>query len=179
MFDSEPFEMGCSTVFRDVIREAAQSATKQLESAKAQGKLSYNILLILTAGGNGESVQEDKAALVEAADAPLSVVIVGIGDADFSAMEYLDGDDFDGTDICQFVRFNDYRNAARKFALTEAVLDELPDQLVDHFYGKKIMPGQPERADPKDFRLQKADSIDRNEIFFSPRRGSSRVDMPL
>jgi hypothetical protein len=33
--------------------------------------------------------------IVEASDKPLSIVIIGIGDADFTNMEILDADDFE------------------------------------------------------------------------------------
>ena len=56
-------------------------------------------------------------------------------------MEYLDGDDMlmrDGNnieakrDICQFVKFNDFKDEDGTNAdlLAEAVLEEVPDQLV-------------------------------------------------
>ena len=58
--------------------------------------------------------------LVKASHLPLSVIIVGIGNADFSAMDDLDADGtflqsrIDGSkavrDIVQFVPFNKFRN---------------------------------------------------------------------
>ena len=38
-------------------------------------------------------VDQTKTALVDSASLPLSIIIVGIGNADFSNMEILDGDD--------------------------------------------------------------------------------------
>jgi Copine len=69
------------------------------------------------------------------ANAPLSIVIVGIGNADLSAMQFLD--DYQtstggGRDICQFVEFRRYQH--NKSALTQATLEEIPNQLVDYFY---------------------------------------------
>ena len=72
------------------------------------------------------------------------MVIVGIGEADFTGMEFLDSFDTsteEGRDITKFVRFNDYKSYN---ALTEAVLDEIPDQLVDYYFEKGILPGQDE-----------------------------------
>ena len=107
--------------------------------AQRGGLLSYTILLILTAG-NDENIRETKRALIEASSSPLSVVIVGIGDADFSAMELLDEHDPQtepGRDITKFVAFNEYDSYND---LTSAVLDEIPDQLVDFYFEKGILP---------------------------------------
>ena len=66
---------------------------------------------------------------------PCSIIIVGVGDADFTSMEELDGDggtlrDSRGQpcprDIVQFVALND---ALRRGDLAEQVLKEVPDQL--------------------------------------------------
>ena len=55
------------------------------EMAQEESKLSYTILLILTSG-NVENVKETKECLINTSNEPLSVVIVGIGDADFTGM---------------------------------------------------------------------------------------------
>jgi len=126
--------------------------------------LSYTILLILTAG-NVENVKETKQQLIEASDNPLSVVIVGIGDADFGGMEFLDEHDprhEEGRDITKFVRFSDYRSFN---ALTEAVLDEIPDQLVTYFYDRNIMPGKLETFDEDNLNIEPADADDRTFTF--------------
>jgi hypothetical protein len=52
----------------------------------------YHILLILT-DGIIHDMPETKNLIVECAKYPLSIIIVGIGNADFSNMVVLDGDD--------------------------------------------------------------------------------------
>ena len=52
----------------------------------------YFILLIIT-DGIITDMPQTKSAIVSASVLPLSIVIVGVGDADFSAMEELDADD--------------------------------------------------------------------------------------
>jgi uncharacterized protein with GYD domain len=52
----------------------------------------YHILLILTDGAIHD-MKETKDLIVEASGYPLSIIIVGIGDADFSNMIQLDGDE--------------------------------------------------------------------------------------
>ncbi len=78
-----------------------------------EGSHSYQILLILT---DGEIHDMDKTInlIVNNSRLPLSIIIVGIGKADFSNMNTLDGDNglFDSNgrkadrDIVQFVPFN-------------------------------------------------------------------------
>jgi hypothetical protein len=102
---------------------------------------------------------------MEASKDPLSIVIVGIGEADFSGMEFLDSfDDVagEGRDITKFVRFNDYKSYN---ALTEAVLDEIPDQLVDYYYDRGIFPGQDEGFSQDMVEIQPADDDERTFTF--------------
>lgn len=159
-----PLRMSFPTKFTEVISTAAGYAEHEQEEARGRGHLSYTILLILTAG-DVEDIQETKDYLVDASNGPLSVVILGIGDADFAGMEFLDSFDAtceQGRDITKFVAFNDYRSYN---ALTEAVLDEIPDQLVDYFYGKGIMPGQAEGFDTDQVQIQPADDDERTFTF--------------
>ena len=110
-------------------------------------------------------MKDTKQQLVEASDDPLSIVIVGIGDADFTGMEFLDEHDpsnESGRDITKFVRFSDYKSFN---ALTEAVLDEIPDQLVEFFFDRNMMPGQLEDFDEEDVLVQPADDDSRTYTF--------------
>ena len=52
----------------------------------------YHCLLILT-DGIIHDLRETVDLIVRGANYPLSIIIVGIGEADFGAMEFLDGDD--------------------------------------------------------------------------------------
>lgn len=126
--------------------------------------MSYTILLILTAG-NVEDVKETKQHLIDASKDPLSVVIVGIGEADFSGMEFLDAFNpatDDGRDITKFVRFNDYKSYN---ALTEAVLDEIPGQLVNFYFEQGILPGQEEGFSVDMVEVKEADDDERTFTF--------------
>ena len=53
--------------------------------------MNYNILMILT-DGIMDDMDDTIDALVEASFYPISVIIVGIGDADFRNMDVLDTD---------------------------------------------------------------------------------------
>jgi Copine len=131
--------------------------------AKEDGDLSYTILLILTAG-DVDNVEETKRLLAKASDSPLSVIIVGIGDHDFGRMEYLDEHDPEegSRDITTFVRFDECQHLN---SLTEAVLDKMPDQLVDFFVQRKIMPGQASDMDTTTVEVMSADDDDRTVNF--------------
>lgn len=94
----------------------------------------YHILLILTDGAIHD-MQQTKDLIVECSQYPLSIIIVGIGDADFSNMIELDGDDVilrnsrgqaTQRDIVQFVEFNEYKGRDMSL-LAEEVLKEVPD----------------------------------------------------
>ena len=83
--------------------------------------------------------------LVDASDSPLSVVIVGVGSADFSAMEALDGDGgvlksskFKAAkrDIVQFVPFSKYAMSPSRLA--GETLAEIPHQVIQYMTSKGI-----------------------------------------
>lgn len=78
----------------------------------------YFILLILTDGVITD-MADTREAIVHASHLPMSVIIVGVGNADFSDMQMLDGDD--GIlrspkgepvlrDIVQFVPFRNFKH---------------------------------------------------------------------
>jgi hypothetical protein len=132
--------MSGPTVFAEVIQLAAAQARSKHEAASRIGQQSYHILLILTDGAVTD-VYQTKETIRAAGDAPLSIVIVGIGQADFSAMQFLDdfqGQEGGGRDICQFVEFQ--RHEFNKLHLTQATLEEIPDQVVDYFQSNGIKP---------------------------------------
>jgi len=136
--------MSGPTVFAEVIDLAAAQARAKQNQYQGIGKQAYHILLILTDGAVTD-VNRTKHAIQEASDAPLSIVIVGIGHADFTAMQFLDDFQSNGgaggigtRDICQFVEFEKHKN--NKIGLTQATLDEIPDQLVEYFHTREIAP---------------------------------------
>ncbi|XP_078492602.1 copine-3 isoform X1 [Ciona intestinalis] len=113
----------------------------------------YYILLILTDGAITD-MDETRQAIVNASHLPMSIIIVGIGSADFSAMEMLDGDNgvlrsSSGQpvlrDIVQFVPYRDYKKVgheASAAALAKAVLAEVPGQVTQYFRGRNLQPTQ-------------------------------------
>jgi hypothetical protein len=129
------------TVLTEVVEAAAARAACTTKEADENGMQVYSILLILTDGGVAD-VQATAASLNQASDAPLSIVIVGVGDADFSSMQFLDDCSKPGRrDIAQFVQFN--KHSHDSVALTSETLKEIPNQLVDYFQSKSIAPLPP------------------------------------
>ena len=109
----------------------------------------YQILMILTDGVIND-MPETINALVEASFMAISVIIIGIGDADFTNMNILDADQeplFNkhsvraARDLVQFVPFKDFHNDAEM--LSAQVLEEIPKQVVEYFKMKKKSPGKP------------------------------------
>ena len=99
----------------------------------------YTVLLILT-DGDITDMQATIDAICDADDAPLSIIIVGVGNGcDFALMNQLDGDTEPlrssrgkpcRRDLVQFVPFRDFAMAP-PMMLAAAVLEELPNQVVD------------------------------------------------
>lgn len=80
----------------------------------------YYVLLIITDGVITD-LDETRQAIVNAAKLPMSIIIVGVGGADFGAMEFLDGDggslrspsgEVAIRDIVQFVPFRQFQNVS-------------------------------------------------------------------
>ncbi|XP_072306591.1 copine-3-like isoform X2 [Eucyclogobius newberryi] len=125
------------TNFSPIINHVAQFGRQAMQQKTAS---QYFVLLIITDGVITD-MDQTRSAIVNASRLPMSVIIVGVGGADFSAMEFLDGDD--GTlrsaageaamrDIVQFVPFRQFQNAGTA-ALAQSVLAELPDQVASFF----------------------------------------------
>ena len=139
--------MSGPTIFTEVIEMAAARAQSSLEQAQRVGAQSYTILLILTDGAVTDPGAT--AAILDrvGANSPLSVVIVGVGNANFSSMQFLDDSSGPGKrDIAQFVEFNRHRQSSG--SLTSETLNEIPTQLVQFFQSKGIPPHPPlQRSD--------------------------------
>jgi len=78
-------ELSGPTYFAPLLREF-ENYCKQFN-----GSTVYQILLLLTDGQICDMPQT-KAAIVDLSALPCSIIIVGVGNADFSSMDELDGD---------------------------------------------------------------------------------------
>ncbi|XP_021936016.1 copine-8-like isoform X2 [Zootermopsis nevadensis] len=137
------------TNFSPVINHVARFASTYRDGS------SYFILLILTDGVITDMPQTI-AAIVSASLLPMSIIIVGIGNADFGAMEVLDADTTGlssggvhaARDIVQFVPFRKFATASdphmAKIRLAKEVLAEIPRQFTDYMKANNIAPKPPQ-----------------------------------
>ena len=108
-------------------------------------KYFYTVLVIITASSISD-MDETVKAVVEASVLPLSIIIVGVGNARFEDAVYLDSDaarlkDSSGrTAVRDIVQFVDYKKCNSLQQLSEEVLAELPHQIVEYFTMNKIPP---------------------------------------
>ncbi|CAG8590293.1 1051_t:CDS:2 [Diversispora eburnea] len=83
-------------------------------------------------------------AIINATPLPLSIIIVGVGNADFANMNILDADDNPlkviGRDIVQFVAMRDFQTETARYYLPKAVLEEIPDQFIHYMNENNIKP---------------------------------------
>ncbi|XP_049420812.1 copine-3-like [Epinephelus fuscoguttatus] len=131
------------TNFAPIINHVACFARQALRQNMAS---QYFVLLIITDGVITD-MDHTRTAIVEASRLPMSIIIVGVGGADFSEMEFLDSDDkllssprgdVAARDIVQFVPFRDFQGSS--VALAQSVLAELPDQVSSFFNTYKLKP---------------------------------------
>ncbi|XP_040424864.1 copine-9 isoform X7 [Cygnus olor] len=140
------------TNFAPVINQVAGTAAQVTDGSQ------YHVLLIITDGVISDMLQT-KEAIVTASALPMSIIIVGVGPAEFDAMEELDGDEvrvssrgrYAERDIVQFVPFRDYVDDSGNQVLSMArlakdVLAEIPEQLLSYMKTRDI---KPRRADPQ------------------------------
>jgi hypothetical protein len=131
------------TYFSPMINDLIFEVDKEIEEGKIYN---YHIIMILT-DGMIDDMSETKDSLVAASFLPISVIIIGIGNGDFSKMDVLDADTvplFDSTgrkadrDLVQFVPYNRFKDDPQQLA--EQVLEEIPRPVVEYFQHKGIQP---------------------------------------
>ncbi|CAG2118713.1 unnamed protein product, partial [Medioppia subpectinata] len=137
------------TNFSNVINNTA-SIAQQYEDGKH-----YFVLLIITDGIISDMIHT-KRAIINASKLPMSIIIVGVGNADFAAMDELDSDDvrmqLDGKyaerDIVQFVPLNKFVSQNGPFIRAQAdlakeVLYEIPQQMTGYMRSRGFKPNIP------------------------------------
>ncbi|KAI7845503.1 hypothetical protein COHA_000926 [Chlorella ohadii] len=135
------------TLFAPIINQAAQIAAQPSATPK------YWVLLILTDGCIMD-MANTLQAVVSASQLPLSLLIVGVGNEDFAAMEALDSDkkrlrapsgQQAARDIVQFCELRPHQRDTVE-GLASKLLGELPGQVVEYFHELRRMPppGRPQ-----------------------------------
>ena len=124
------------TNFSPVVNHVARMAR-----AYQNSPTNFQVLLIITDGVICD-MEATKSAIIAASQLPMSIIIIGVGREDFTAMDELDSDDkllqqgrhIAARDIVQFVELNKFVEGQRgwdKELLAREVLAELPGQIVD------------------------------------------------
>ncbi|KAE9553783.1 hypothetical protein FO519_003004 [Halicephalobus sp. NKZ332] len=148
------------TNFSPTINEAAKRAAYYPPDGSH-----YQILLIITDGVISD-MNQTKNSIIMASTLPLSIIIIGVGEADFEKMDELDSDDCALTqngrsakrDIVQFVPFrrfakknipmSAYEQERLQYLLAKEVLAEVPAQVVSYMKSLNIAPRDPQGVFP-------------------------------
>nr|XP_041576187.1 LOW QUALITY PROTEIN: copine-3-like [Taeniopygia guttata] len=108
----------------------------------------YFILVIIT-GGEITDLDQTRQAIVNASKLPMSIIIVGVGEANFKVMEFLNGDssvlkpvtgepaawDY----MMSNLPYQQFRNAPQE-ALSQMVLAEVPKPLMSYYEWQQWSP---------------------------------------
>lgn len=132
------------TVFSEIIDRVARGVADQRVTQASQR---YSILLLIT-DGTINDIEATMEQVIRASRLPISIVILGVGDADWTDMNLLDADDEESPlhalverDIVQFVPFRSYRGTPE--VLASKVLEEIPAQLLGFMKSRDIKPNPP------------------------------------
>ena len=135
-------ELWGPTYFSGIIKNTSKIAKEEME----KNPYKYFVLLILTDGVIND-MDGTIDAIVKASNSyPLSIVITGIGYADFGDMDRLDSDDRSlksssgvkaQRDIVQFVPFNKYFDQSQ--LLARETLAEIPRQVSEYMIMKDML----------------------------------------
>lgn len=142
------------TLFTPLIRATTE---RVVAMGSCQESQKYMILLILTDGVIND-LELTKQAIIDASHHPLSIIIVGVGIADFSEMHELDSDEqllSSGgktaiRDIVQFVAMRDFVGQQSAVSLAQHVLAEVPTQMLSYFQRNRITPNPPRQTLPNE-----------------------------
>eukprot|EP00397_Hematodinium_sp_SG-2012_P017199 GEMP01017580.1.p1 GENE.GEMP01017580.1~~GEMP01017580.1.p1 ORF type:complete len:591 (+),score=103.78 GEMP01017580.1:57-1829(+) len=124
-----------------------------VQEAMRSEPFGFHIMLILT-DGCIHDMDQTIDAIVRSSSLPISIIIVGIGEADFTNMNTLDADgsrlrasngEYQKHDNVQFVPYSSVGQSSARLA--RDVLMELPEQVVTHFKQRGISPQPPREVE--------------------------------
>lgn len=159
----ESVEMSEPTHFSEVLQYVSTDASQ------AGSDVEYSVIMVITDGGITD-LEQTKKLLVTLSRQAVSVVLVGVGEADMSSLVQLDsdkarlnsGDLQAARDIVQFVHLNEFlpmgsldpadfqhelEAPQAKLRLARAVLQEIPRQVTEHMRSAGIAPAVPDIPD--------------------------------
>lgn len=142
------FELGKDGYLKPVIQAGTYRSIKSNQQSQC-----YSTLVILTTGEVADVMETIDMICAAAEDAPLSIVIIGVGTGDFQFVDILTGyGDESGKlrhsngvpitrEVVSFVTFHEFSGNASQ-CVVEA-LREVPEQFVQYFTNSGIMPMPP------------------------------------
>ena len=152
-----------SRVFQKVIDETKKSFAENPDN--------YCFFLIIT-DGVIHDMQQTIDLLVQASHLPMSIVIVGVGNEDFSKMKMLDDADVTDSygnkpsrDIVRFVEHRSFKN--NRMGLTKETLEEIPGQVTSFYAGINRRPNPPQNinlANADNFSNMSIDEIPAHNV---------------
>lgn len=172
---SKNFSLGESARLKPLIQEAAFRAIRFSKRRQC-----YTLLCVFTTGEIVDLQESIDLICTAAEDAPLSIVIIGVGNKDFAAVSKLTGDESGrlrdsrgipiAREIVSFVTFKQFAGNATE-VVAEALKD-VPEQFVSHFVnnGTKALP----MVAPPDFAAIAATAIERHAKKSKGRNGTSK-----
>jgi len=131
--------MSGPTVLHSVLRAAASRAKKFYNGPVSKTNNQYCILLILTDGivQDLNSTQE-LVRSYSSLGLPLSVIVIGIGRADFSDFKQWSNSPVDACGRFTFVEFREYQFDPEE--LSRQALVKVPQDIVDYYLSRNILP---------------------------------------
>ncbi|CAN9511982.1 unnamed protein product [Ophioblennius macclurei] len=138
------------TNFSPLINHVASRAA----SAAHEDTASQYLVLLILSDGAVTDFDQTRDAIVRASRLPMSIIMIGVGPYDFRELEILSGEDgilkstvgeATARDIVHFVPFTKFEDAPMT-ALAQAVLAEVPSQLVSYYKMRGLTPSKPAAA---------------------------------
>lgn len=139
------------TLFSNVLKKAIQCgcapALTHRNAVEIQEEKSKYLVLLIITDGCIDDFDSTTQLIVDGADYPLSILIVGVGNANFDKMVFLDGNDerlsYEGKeasrDIVKFVSLNAIKDRTPQ-EIAKTLLEEIPRQVVDYMKAQRITP---------------------------------------
>lgn len=146
--DNESFDLGKDGYLKPVIQAGMYRAIKLNQKSQC-----YSTLVILTTGEITDLTESIDVICSAAEDAPMSIVIIGVGTGDFQFMDLLTGNGDEcgklrhsngvpiTRELVSFATFHEFSGNA-SLCVVEA-LREVPEQFVQYFTNSGIMPLPP------------------------------------
>ena len=164
-------KLGNPCYFAPLLKSVYNRIKKNYEINNPEYINHYFILMILT-NGIVNDLKETIDILIDCSYIPLSVIIIGIGDGDFSNMDKLDGDEellvsskgeIRKRDLVQFVKYNKFKGdfIEGKKELKDEVLKEIPRQVEEYY---ELMENQIFEKNNEKNNIQQNTEIDSKSI---------------